>query len=100
MGLALGETKLDFRHAAIVEVEAQGHERHAFAGDGGVQLVELAALQKQLPLAPLGVLKVAGALVRRDMAVDEKELVAFGVRESLDQGAAAVAQRLHFAPRK
>src|SRR3546814_5956280 len=49
VGLApFGQRQFDLRAAAAVEIDGKGHERHALAGDGAMQLRDLALMKEQL----------------------------------------------------
>jgi len=89
---AARESQLELGAPAVVEVDAQGNERHAFALDRADQLVRFALMQEQFSRAARLMVQAIGLKVFGDIGVDEKDLaillagVGFGdVRLSLPQ---------------
>src|SRR5260370_40336230 len=73
--LALGEADLAFGDAALIEVDAERDDCHAFAADGAKHLVELAAVEQQFAW-PAGLVIDPRRLVLRNMGVDQIERAA------------------------
>ena len=96
MGLApLGQRELDLGPAAAVEIDRQRDERHALAGDGAVQLGDLAVVEQQLAGA-LGLVIVAVAVAEfGDVGVDQPHLLVLHLGIAFRDRALAEAQGLH-----
>src|SRR5262245_17590117 len=95
LALAVGEAELHFRDAAVVEIDRERNERHALALGLAVQLLDLAALQQELPRAPRLVVEAVGGFVFREIGVVEPDLAVLLDREGLVDADAPQAQRLH-----
>src|SRR5947209_7173995 len=93
--LAGRESDLDFRPAALVEIDLQRHDGAALALDGADQHVDLALVQQQLarPLA-LVIEAVAGG-VFGDVGIDQPGLAAILRDVGFGDRAAAAAQGFH-----
>src|SRR3546814_14652287 len=76
VGLApFGQRQFDLRAAAAVEIDGKGHERHALAGDGAMQLRDLALMKEQLARA-LGLMVEAVAVTEFGyVGVDQPDLL-------------------------
>jgi len=71
---ALGERDFDLRAAAIIEIDLQWYNRHALALHRADKLIDLTAMEEQLPW-PLGfVIELMGFEIFGNIGVDQKEL--------------------------
>src|SRR5258706_13405954 len=95
--LAFGETHghLD---AAVLEVQPDGHERHALFDGLADQLADLLAVQQQLAPAQRLVIRVAAVAVRADIDVVEIDLAVLQAREAVARVDAAFTDGLTFGP--
>src|SRR3546814_1465301 len=88
VGLApFGQRQFDLRAAAAVEIDGKRHERHALAGDGAMQLRDLALMKEKLARA-IGIMVDAVAVTELGyVGVDQPDFIllllglAFGDRD-------------------
>src|SRR5207253_5281470 len=89
------QRNLHLRPALAVEIDAEGHDRHALAGDGAVQLGELAMVQQQFA-RPLRLVIVTVAVAEFwDVGVDQPGLLVLHLGVALGDRTLAEAKRLH-----
>jgi len=92
--LAAREREAQLRPAAIVEIDAQRHDRHALALDRLRKLRQLALLEQKLPQALGLVVEAIARLIFGDRRVDEPSLaLAVDMRVALGDRRLAGAQR-------
>src|SRR3954465_518581 len=92
---ALGDGELDLGAAAAVEIDGEGDEGHALAGDRAEHLVDLAGGEEELA-RPLGLVVEAVAVAEfGDVGVDQPHLAVLHFGIALRDRAFAEAQRLH-----
>src|SRR5437762_4681865 len=92
--LAAGEADLDL-DLAVLEIGLQGHDGVALLGGLAPELVDLAAVQEQLPVAALGVVEGVGMAVGADAAADQPQLAPAEVDEGVAEVQPALPDRLH-----
>ncbi|QTK79100.1 hypothetical protein AT6N2_C1334 [Agrobacterium tumefaciens] len=92
--LALGERQFQLCAALVVEVDLQGHQRHAFAIDAGAQAVDLALVQQQFPAAARLMVEAVGLQIFRQMGIDEPDFIALVRGIGFGNIRLAFAQRL------
>src|SRR6516162_8249382 len=97
--LALREAHSDL-HAAILEIEAKGHERHPLLDRLANELADLLAVQQQLAPADRLVVGVAAMAVGTDVDVVEKYLAVLDAREAVAKVDATFANRLDLGPQE
>src|SRR5690606_26609636 len=97
--LALRQGDLDLR-PAVLEVEGQRHDGVARLLGLGLQLVDLLAVQQQLPLAPRAVVGPGALAVLRYVDVVQPPLVVGQLDEAVHQRRPALTQRLHLGTRE
>src|SRR3954469_14281409 len=72
--LALGDRELHLGPAALVEIEFERNQRHAFTIDRAEQLVDLLAMQQQLARTLWFVIEAIGLQVFGNVGVDQPDL--------------------------
>src|SRR3546814_1047131 len=78
-----------------VEIDGKGHERHALAGDGAMQLRDLALMKEQLARA-LGLMVEAVAVTEFGyVGVDQPDFLLLHLGIAFGDRAFAEAERLH-----
>ena len=83
--LAAGQPELELRAALVGEIEAERDDRQALRLGLAEQLIDLGAVEEQLPLA-LGLVVVAVALLERsDVGADQPRFVALDARVGIRQ---------------
>ena len=78
--LAPGKGKVQLRTTALVEIDLQRYERHAFALHGSDQLAYLVLVEKQLASSTRLVIEAVGLQIFRDMGIDQPDFTAFFCR--------------------
>src|SRR5262245_62307116 len=73
--LAAGKGELELGAALLVEIELERHQRHALALDRADQLVDLAAVEKELADALGRRVEAAGLQIFRDIGIDEPDQI-------------------------
>src|SRR4051812_38999492 len=71
LAFAVGEAELHLGVAALVEIDRERNEGHALALGLALELLDLAALQQQLPRAAWLVVEAVGGFVFRKIGVVE-----------------------------
>src|SRR3546814_18456021 len=90
-----GQRQFDLRAAAAGEIDGKGHERHALAGDGAMQLRDLALMKEQLARA-LGLMVEAVAVTEFGyVGVDQPDFLLLHLGIAFGDRAFAEAERLH-----
>jgi hypothetical protein len=72
--LALGQADLQLGQALLVPIELERNQGAAVALNGADQLVDLLAMQQQLPVPARLVVEAVGVAVGRDVGVDQLDL--------------------------
>src|SRR5580765_223690 len=93
--LASGEADCHL-HAAVLEIHANRHERHAALHGLANQLSDLVAMEQQLAAPERFVVRVPAVAVRADVHVVQKHFPIFDSGEAVAQVDAPFTDRFHF----